>query len=206
MPKFAKKTNRNVPDEVEGPYEPEVRISKGTYGRLIIRRLGTIAVFALLGFGILYFCFAASWLRVVPTASGSGLVPVKNVTYDGGKIPVGIEILVDREHNQGNGVFDRLKQAFVPSDTAAKVEVVQGPYGELQWAKPNILTVDGEPIGVPFPGNEEGKSPLDEVEPFLKNAYVVKCISGACEEGSAFIVPRENVYGVVLIPSEKEEG
>lgn len=203
MPLFAKKLSKSAASDE--PYEPEVRISRGTYGRLIFRRVISMSLFSLIALALLYFCFAATWIRVVPTISGSGLVPVKNVTYDGGNIPADAEILVDRENVQGTGLFSRIKQSFVPSDTAAKVRVISGPYGELQWAKPNILTVDGTPVGVPFPANEEGKSPIDEDEPFLKDAYVVECLSGACNEGEAFIVERNHVYGVALISSSNEE-
>ena len=203
MPLFAKKT---FDDSDENKvYQPEVRITRSTYGRLIVRRVLKMVGFFLLALIILYICFAATWMRVVPTVSGSGLVPVKNVTYDGGIIPSDVEILVDRAAPQGKGLLSHLKQAFIPSDDAAVVRVIEGPYGELQWGQPNILTVDGNPIGVPFPADSEGKSPIDEFNPFLRDEYVVECISGACNEGEAFIVKRDHVYGVLLVSKANKE-
>ena len=203
MPLFARKTD-NSSEMNESVREPEVRITRGTYVRLIMRRVMTMSVFLGLALIVLYLCFAATWLRVVPTVSGAGFVPVKNVTFNGGEIPSGVEILVDRENAQGNGLLSHLKQSFVPSDNAAVVKVIEGPYGELVWAQPNILTIDGDPIGIPFPANNEGKSPIDEFNPYLRDEYVVECISGDCNEGVAFIVKRDNVFGVVLLPSDKE--
>lgn len=203
MPLFARKSSSSEMNE-EVVREPEVRITRGTYARLILRRMMTMTGFLLLGLLVLYLCFAATWIRVVPTLSGSGLVPVKNVTFDGGKIPANVEILVDTEKAQDNGLLSHLKQSFVPSDSAAVVKVIKGPYGEMVWAKPNILTVDGDPVGVPFPGDEEGKSPIDEFNPYLRDEYVVECVSGNCNEGEALIVKRDHVYGVLLLPSNRE--
>lgn len=203
MPLFAKKNTGH--SEVSEVREPEVRITRGTYGRLIVRRIITMTGFSLLALIVLYLCFAATWMRVVPTLSGSGLVPVKNVTYDGGIVPADVEILVDRANPQDSDLLSHIKQSFVPSDDAAVVRVITGPYGEMQWGQPNILTVDGNPIGVPFPPDSDGKSPIDEFNPFLRDEYVVECVSGACEVGDAFIVHKDNIYGVLLLPSSDEE-
>jgi len=205
MPSFLKKSNNQAELEEETlPKEPEVRITKGMYGRLISRRIFQILSFAGLAIIILYLCFAATWLRIVPTTSGSGLVPIKNVTYEGGILPPGAQILVDTEEAQGTNVLDRLKQSFTPRSNAAVVEVVAGPYGEMTWASPEILTVNGEPIGYPFPADSEGKSPINSEDPFLKNQYVVVCISGDCNVGEAFIIDKEHIYGSVLTRTDIE--
>lgn len=199
MPSFLKKSNRNAEFEEDvSSKEPEVRITKGMYGRLISRRIFQILAFGGIAAIVLYLCFAATWLRIVPTTSGSGLVPIKNVTYEGGILPPGAQVLVDRQDAQGANVIDRFKQAFTPRENAAVVEVISGPYGEMSWAQPGILTVNGEPIGVPFPADSEGKSPINTEDPFLKNQYVAVCISGACEVGEAFIFDKDHIYGSVL--------
>lgn len=203
MASFLKKSKPNAElEDSYAPREPEVRITKGMYGKLIYRRVLTVLGFAAAATIVLYLCFAATWVRFVPTLSGAGIVPVKNVTYEGGVLPKDSQVLVDRMDVQGNKIQHRMKQAFVPSATAAKVQIIDGPYGELNWAKPNILTVDGEPIGVPFPANAEGKSPIDEEDAFLKEQYVGICISGDCTPGEAFIFSKDNVYGSVLVRTE----
>lgn len=202
MPLFKKKSMKNVPIEEESlPYEPEVRITKGMYGRLVWRRILQFAGFGALALIVLYVCFAATWVRVVPTLSGAGFVPVKNVTYEAGVLPEGAQVLVHRTEAQGIQIHHRLKQAFVPSSYAAEVEVVAGPYGEMKWSKPDVLTVDGKPIGAAFPANSDGKSPIDPEDPYLKNQYVAICISGACTEGEAILFDRDQVYGSLLTKS-----
>lgn len=195
------KTNAETYDDYS-PKEPEVRITKGMYGKLIYRRILTVLGFAAIAGIVLYLCFAATWVRLVPTLSGVGVVAVKNVTYEGGVLPPGAQVLVDRNETQGTKIQNRLKQAFVPSATAAKVEIIAGPYGELNWAKPNILTVDGQPIGVPFPADSEGKAPIDEKDAYLKDQYVGVCISGDCTPGEAFIFGKDNVYGSILVRTD----
>lgn len=205
MPSFLKKSNKDSSlSESFGPKEPEIRITKGMYGRLIYRRMIQVIGFGLLTALVLYLCFAATWVRVVPTLSGAGFVPLKNVTYEGGFLPSGAQVLIDRSEPQGNKIQNRLKQAFVPSSTAAKVEIIAGPYGELKWAAPNILTVDGKPIGAPYPANNEGKNPIDIEDPYLKNQYVAVCISGACTPGEALIFEQDYVYGSLLKKVEIE--
>ena len=202
MPLFKKKSMKNFPVEEDSlPYEPEVRITKGMYGRLVWRRLLQFVGFGALALIVLYVCFAATWVRVVPTLSGAGFVPVKNVTYEAGVLPEGAQVLVHRTEAQGTQIHHRLKQAFVPSSYAAEVEVVAGPYGEMKWSKPDVLTVDGKPIGAAFPANSDGKSPIDPEDPYLKNQYVAICISGACTEGEAILFDRDQVYGSLLTKS-----
>lgn len=199
---FAKDTDEDN-DNVR--HTPEVRVTKGMYGRLIYRRLIRILLFAVVVLVILYFCFAATWVRVVPTISGAGFVPVKNVTYEGGILPEGSQVLVDVENEQGIKVLDRLEQAFIPSSSAAKVQIIAGPYGELDWQQPNILTVDGEPVGVPYPANSDGSSPIDVEDPFLKDQYVALCISGSCQPGEAVIIDRSHVFGSVLVNEDVDQ-
>lgn len=183
---------------------PQVRVANSTFAKILFRRVGKSIVFVLGALLILYVCFALTILRVVPTTSGAGFVPIKNMTYEGGHVNKGKYILVDVSDPQGNGLLDRAKQSFVPNSSAAVVRVLEGPYGAISWVYPDILIVDGTPISGSMPSNDEGKSPLDKQD-FLIDEYVVKCVKGACVEGNVFIVPAENIIGVPLVPYSTDD-
>lgn len=182
----------------------DVRVSKSTYGKLVFKRVLRSLGVGVLFLGILYLCLSATLLRVVPTFDG--LVPVKNMTYRGGIAPEGAVLLVSQEKNQKDNPLDRLRQAFVPDSSAVVVKVVAGPYGKLNWAPPNILTVEGVPSKVPFPKTSDGKSPIaDKDEPYLKDEYYVECIKGACEPGTGLIIQKDKIYGTVITKTSAEK-
>ena len=193
--------------------QPQIRVSNSAFAKIVFHR-ATKSIAAVVGVAILlYVCFAATVLRVVPTTT-TGFVPVKNLTFEGGtgNVPHGREILVDVAEQQGTELLDRLQQAFIPNRNAALVRVIAGSTGSLTWAHPDILSVDGKIVSLPMPAaKEEVKesgvfkdvSPLGD-QKYLKGEYAVECISGACETGTVFIVPKDHIIGVPLGSSERE--
>lgn len=194
----------------------QVRVSYGAVGRLVVKRVVTTVFIVAFALALLYVCFAATLLRFVPTTDGSGIVPVRSTTYEGGNIPNGEILLVSNEEAQGSDIFSNLKQAFVPSSGAMIVETKGGPYGKMSWTEPDIISLDGAPLDAPFPpvmvpANEEINSPMMEVSPlypedreeFLSGEYLVECISGDCEPGTMLIVPQGNVFGTVIEKSSQ---
>ena len=177
-----------------GPGGKKVRVSTG----VLTRMLSTAAVrwvgVALAVLGVVYLCFAATLLRVVLLRDNS-VVPVKNLTFEGGIAPVGSKVLVDPGNHDG-GILDHLKQSLAPSRQASVVTIEAGPIGRLQYADP-ILTVDGKAVtkihSEDYKDIIEGRSGK-----FLRDEYVVRCVQGNCTPGEVFIVPKEKVIGQTL--------
>ena len=175
-----------------------VRVSASAVGKVLTQRILKVFGLVLGSMFIIYLLFAATILRVVPTTTGSGFVPVKNITFEGGVMPEGSEILVKRTAPAGKELLDRLKQSFMPMNDGAVVRVIAGPYGKLSWTEPGIVTVDGVVQEIELPQNSDGSSPLDDRSKFLEKEYLVECISGACLEGTAFITPNEAIVGSLI--------
>lgn len=175
-----------------------IRVSASTVGKVLTQRLLKVFFLVLGSVFIIYILFAATILRVVPTTTGAGFVPVKNITFQGGSIPKSTDVLVKRSAPAGKEILDRLKQSFTPMNDAAVVKILDGPYGKLSWSQPGIISVNGEPSEVLMPENSDGSSPLDNRPKFLEDEYLVMCISGACLEGTAFISPAEAVVGSLI--------
>lgn len=178
---------------------PQIRVANSAASKILFKKILRGLGVAVASVAILYLCFAVTIIRVVPTTS-TGFVPVKNATFEGGKVPVGREILVDVRNPQGSGIIDRAKQSFIPNADAARVLVLAGDIGKLSWAPPSILMVDDLPLPAPMPASEDGSSPLgdDPNDWYLKSEYAVECLSGACPVGELFIIPADHIIGVPL--------
>lgn len=192
MPKFFSKDSEVQPSQ----HQPQIRVAKSAYRKLLFRRIFAILGYSFLGIFVIYLCFASTIMRVVPTTSGAGFVPVKENTHPGGILPSGETVLVDTESEKGREFLDRLTQSFVPSKTAAVVKIVSGPYGEFEWLESGIITVNGELTEAYLPERpilEDGK-PKNR----LLGEYLSVCISGDCTPGEAIFVSEKKLFGLTL--------
>lgn len=180
----------------------QVRVAHSAFARILMHRVVKAVGIIVVVLALVYVCFAGTIIRAVPSTSGTGVVMVKNNTFPGGVVPVGRVVIMDIKDAQGYELTDRLKQAFVPNSNVVKVEVLTGNYGPLTWAAPDILSVNGVPVRAPMPA-VNGVSPIgtDKTNWFLKNQYVVRCISGACVPGHAYIISVNNIIGIPLTGS-----
>jgi hypothetical protein len=205
--------DRKISQRLRAPSQ-QVRISYSAVAKLVAKRFVFAVAAVFVAVLVLYVCFAATLLRVVPTLDGAGMVPVKNMTYEGGVIPEGEVILVNRYEAQEGDIFSHLRQAFVPAEGAMVVQVHAGPYGKMDWTEPDILSVDGKPVNAPVTAvmvPESDKigaekvptSPIaDREDPFLKSEYVGQCLAGACAEGTGVLFHQDNIYGTVINDEE----
>lgn len=169
---------------------PQIRVAKNVYRKQIFRRLAKAFTYTFLGLLGVYLCFAATIIRVIPSYGDLPPTPVKNITYPGGLIPPGAQVVVNLKEAQGNGGLDHLKQALLPTKDAVLVEVVGGPHGRIAWAESGLVTLDGAPVNVTLK-----EKPASE---FLTKQYLVKCIDGPCVKGEGFIISASNIYGQPL--------
>lgn len=191
MPKLFAQKSDGAPSK-----QPKLRVANSAYRKILLKRVFTILGYSVVGVFILYLCFAATIMRAVPTASGAGIVPVKENTFRGGHVPAGVSILVDTEVEQKNDYVERLKQAFVPSKTAAVVNVVAGPHASISWVASGLITVDGVLTDV-----HVAEQPLEDdqkIKTKLRDEYLAVCISGDCVPGEGIIVSQKNIYGLTI--------
>lgn len=169
--------------------KPQIRVAKNVYWKQIFKRIGkAIAYSVIIGF-VIYLCFAATIIRVLPATNELGFIPIKNITFPGGIAPVGSQLVVSLDTPQGDDSLSRLEQSVIPTNTAALVRVLAGPTGQLTWTESGLITVDGIPMPVTIENKPE--------KMILANQYLVECLKG-CEPGTGLIIHKTHVYGEPL--------
>ena len=165
-----------------------IRVAQGTYQKALLKKLVSQLLIAIIGLFVVYLCFAATIVRFVP--SSAGIVLTKNNTYPGSELPENAQVLISLgEEDVKTGLGDRLKQSFIPQDSAALVSVLAGPTGRVKWTGQQ-LTVNEEPVAVNFAE--------DPNVPFLEGQYIAICIKGDCAPGSPVIFEKGKVIGVPI--------
>ena len=167
---------------------PQVRIAKGTYSSLMATKILKALGFGVIALLVLYLCFAATIVRVLPTSS-IGFVPVKNITFAGGLIPAGENVIVDMQNTQGSEVLDHLKQSVLPNGNAARVQVEAGPWDSFTW-KEGVVIHDQQVLTMEMPNRPESTDLHDE--------YLVTCLEGACVPGQGYVLNENQVLGSPL--------
>lgn len=191
----------------------DVTVSKTMVIKAALRRASTGIKMSIAVALLFYLVFALTVVRLVPgVGGGAGLILSKTDTFYGGIIPVSEEseqktqVLIDRVSSHDNSLMDNLSQAFMINPNTAVVDVYAGPTGMLQWAQPNIITVNGKALPGPMnPAvetlrNPEG-NPINE-KVYLNNEYLGICVKGACETGEVVLFGENQVMGVPVFPQE----
>lgn len=168
---------------------PSVRIARSTYANMLSTRILKGFGLAVLVLLVVYLGLAATIIRVIPTTS-AGLLPVKNITYQGGLVPQDAVVAVSMDKAQGQEIQDYLAQATIPQNNVSVVKVLKGPWGTFGWTDPGIITVDGKIVPNVFM-DDPGDKKLD-------SEYLVECVRGACAPGNAYVIPSANLLGVPL--------
>lgn len=170
--------------------QQRIRVDKATYRRAIFRKFTKLFSWLMLAAVTVYLCFAVTLLRVIPATNGLGLSPVRNTTFTAGAAPTGEIVVTSTTAPQGRTALDRLVQSVVPTKNVAKVEIVAGPFGKLDFTTKGATVVDGRvyPIVVSNPPSKH----------FLEKEYLVKCLGGDCVKDTGMIVPESYFYGEPL--------
>lgn len=171
---------------------PQVRIARSAYANMLstkILKASAVGLFIVL---IVYLAFAATIIRVIPSAT-AGLVPAKNITFEGGLVPAGEIVVVSMTKSQGSEIQDYLLQALIPQADVAIVKVLAGPWGTFGWAEPGIVAVNGEIADIRM------VQPIDKE---LTDEYLVECLRGACVPGEGYILSSTQLMGIPLMKEE----
>lgn len=175
----------------------QIRVAKNVYRKQLAKKVLVIFGYALLVIVVIYACFAATIIRVIPATNGMGAVPVKQATFPGGIPPLGSRLVVNPNSTIGSGGVDKLIQGFMPTSEVAIVEVHSGPFNKVSWMSDGSVWIDGVDSKLKMSEKNAKSEGLDGDNPRgLKNEYLVECIEGDCTVGSGLIISLDNVYGV----------
>jgi hypothetical protein len=172
---------------------PQVRIARSSYANMLSTRILKNAALAIVVLLVVYLAFAATIMRVLPTTS-VGLLPVKNLTFEGGLVPPGEIVAVSMTEAQGEEIQDYLAQSLIPHKNVSVVKVIAGPWGTFEWSPPGIIAVEDQIVE-----NVTMEEPSDEE---LTSEYLVECVRGACVPGEAYVIPTDHLMGVPLADEE----
>lgn len=172
-----------------------VRVDNKAYYKMIFGRFITWMGILLGALLLLYLSLSLTIMRVVPTAN-MGFVPVKNPSFHGGLIPEGAIVLISGSDSP-DGILGNAKNTFVPLQTSAIVRVEAGPVGKILWTEGGVTTVDGRMVDAVLEDNPE--------QAYLSGEYIVKCLVGDCDSGTAFIISKSQVIGVPLLDEYRVE-
>lgn len=169
---------------------PQVRIAKSTYANMLSTRILKTSMLGLAIILITYLAFAVTIIRVIPSAS-AGLIPAKNVTFEGGLVPAGEIVILSMTTAQGTELQDYLMQSLIPQQDVSIMRAIAGPWGPYGWAEPGVIAIDGKIVENVFMNKPEDTT--------LKNQYLMECIRGACLAGEAYVIPANRLMGIPLV-------
>ena len=172
--------------------------------------LGFILLLAVIGAG-LFTGLGMTVLNYVPLNpdSASRSIVLRGAWADTGGIPpVGTQVAVSQTKAAPTDAWwDWIAISWAGIPAASKVEVVSTDYNRLYIAgtpeDATVTIVDKPSVTGPFvPNGNVSFDKYDEKETFeenvqLKDSYLVKCISGTCEENTYFVVTQGQIYGEV---------
>lgn len=182
-------------EEEEAP--SNIRVAKNIYRKQLAKKIVVIFGYAALVVVVIYACFAATIIRVIPATNGVGLTPVKEHTFSGGQAPPGSRLVVNPNATVGDGGLDRLLQGFKPTSDVALVDVHSGPFGKVSWQPDGRVLIDGDDSGLKMSRSSVEEDKADKVIEFsLNDEYLVECVEGDCTVGLGLIISMDNVYGV----------
>lgn len=181
-------------------YKPKTRITLGAASGLLMRRVGKILMVTVIAAILMYVCFAATIIRIIPATNIPSITVVKENTFEGGIVPAGELIVVNPYQGEAgvvkDGYADRLLQGVAPNPDASVVQVVAGPFADLTWMESGLVQIDGELMDVTLdeePVDQDGKTKRN-----LNGEYLVQCIAGSCHAGDGMILSGKNLYGLLV--------
>lgn len=186
--------------------ESKVKVSGSALARAIWKKGVRIAAVAFLLLFVVYFCFAATTIRFIPSTSGTGIQLVKNITNEGGFLDAGDSAMVLPTMVNNRGVGDHLQHAFLPSADYIVVDALTGPHGSFDVGEDGAVIYEGEELGATF--SDSARADIESREQTnLEEEYIAECVSGddGCVEGEALIVEHEHVVGEPVDLSELAE-
>lgn len=161
-----------------------------------------IALFFLFAVILAVAAYAALAATIAYTVKIDGtLYSVARGTYVGNEIPEGEVVYASYDQPAVGDFMSNLTQgarSVIGEDPVSQpvvVEVVAGPIAKVQVNGEQITFNPGDKDENALTADVDG---LDNKTKLLDGQYVVECKWGACEVGSYFVLPAENVSGEII--------
>lgn len=161
-----------------------LRIEKSSFYSMIKKRcfmwfktflIVSVIVYIIVSIGIARFLY-------VP---GHGFNLIKDTDFVGNYAPKNSFVLIDHDYNNNyKHITDKI---FVPSSSLSLVKVEAGPIGKITRENGYITHIGSQKVKIK--DNFENTS-------FLKNQYIVSCVSGVCTNmKKLFIIDKNIIIG-----------
>lgn len=170
---------------------------------LILKDWGKkIALFFVFAIVLAVAAYAALAATIAYTVKIDGaMYTVARGTYVGNEVPSGEIVYASYDSSATGDFLSNLAQgarSVIGEDPVSEpvvVEVVAGPVAKVQVNGENITFNPGAKDESTLTADVDG---LEGKTKLLDNQYVVECKWGACEPGSFFVLPSENVSGEII--------
>lgn len=163
------------------------------WGEVIKGWTKSIIVFILLAAVLVVGIYAglSATIAYATSTSGSGQFFVARGTYVGGTVPEDSTIYVSTTNSISNSFITNLQEGFGGVPNGAVVKTIAGPVEEIVVDNLGNASVGGDSI--------KGTLPSDFAQGgFLKNQYLVECISGSCTSGELLVINQNQISGEVI--------
>ena len=155
------------------PASSEARIAKSIGYKVLAKRAVRTVLWLIALAAVIYLIIASSMTRYVATDLGT--MRVASTNFTGGSAPAGALVLVDPVGGHDGNPLKNLATAFTPHGGVLMAEIVEGPYGDVDW-KSYGLEMDQERL--------------------LSNEYIAQCIEGCDVENSFVLISADQIMGI----------
>lgn len=163
------------------------------WGEVIRGWAKSIVIFLILAAVLVVGIYAglAATIAYSTSTPGSGQFFVARGTYVGGTVPAGSTIYVSTTNAVENSFLTNLQEGFSGLPNGAVVKTIAGPVEEIVVDNTGRASVGGDDISGVLPADFANGG-------YLKNQYLVECVSGACTSGDLLVINQNQISGEVI--------
>lgn len=172
---------------------PMVEYETIGWGEVIRGWAKSIVIFLLLAAVLVVGIYAglAATIAYSTSTPGSGQFFVARGTYVGGTVPQDSTIYVSTSNVVSNSFLTNLQEGFSGLPNGAVVKTIAGPVEEIIVDNYGNASVGGDDIAGVLPAEFAQGG-------YLKNQYLVECVSGACTAGDLLVINQNQISGEVI--------
>lgn len=154
----------------------EVRIAKAIGYRIIAQKAVRAVLWLIVIAAVVYAVIAGTMIRYV--ATDIGVLKIASPNFPGGHAPIGTAVAIDPAGGHDGNPLKNIATAFTPHSGILVGEVVQGPYGAVDWK------------AYGFDGVEKDKK--------LSSQYIIRCIEGCSVVDGYGLITADQILGVPI--------
>lgn len=191
-----------------------VEVQEESWASIIFGWLKNIFIFVALAAAViatLYSGLAATIIVYSPTDDTGDRSFVLRGTWSetGGIPPVGTEVAISQNTAAPtNNWWDWIPIGWTGIPNVSTVEIVTTDYNKLYISNTpnvgtNVVVLENESINGEFkrspalPLKDKEDDVAFEINHQLKNEFLVRCVAGNCEEGTYFVISKDQIFGEI---------